>query len=253
MERKALLKQKKLRASEVRIRDLEKSREYWKQRAFEAEKEFEQREEVLKDETKKEEPLTLIKAKGHHYSVEVIKLSIEKIMVCGNSLRGVEKNWELEPNNQEKSYPSYSIIREWLIRVGLYELSREKEKREDWLLIIDLSIELGKEKCLVILGVSQEYYIQEVVANQRALNHQDVEVLEIEIMTSTKGELINEAIEKTIKKVGKPLQIVSDHGSDLLAGIKLYLEKNPEVIHTYDITQPYGGYAYRWHYLKNKN
>jgi hypothetical protein len=157
-------------------------------------------------------------------------------MVCGNSLRGVQKNWLLEQNNQEQTIPSYSIIREWLGRVGLYELSREKEKREDWLLITDLSIELGKEKCLVILGVKQEYYIQEVVANQRGLKHQDVEVLSIEIMTSTRGELINGAIEKVTKKVGKPLQIVSDHGSDLHKGVKLYLEKNPEVIHTYDVT-----------------
>jgi len=45
-----------------------------------------------------------------------------------------------------------------------------------------LSIELGKKKCLVILGVSQEYYIEEVRKNRRGLTHQDVEVLKLEIM-----------------------------------------------------------------------
>ena len=36
--------------------------------------------------------------------------------------------------------------------------------------------------------------------------------------------------------MGKPLQIVSDHGSDLKKGIELYITENPEVIYTYDFT-----------------
>lgn len=101
---------------------------------------------------------------------------------------------------------------------------------------MDLSIELGKKKCLVILGVSQEYYIEEVRKNGRGLTHQDVEVLKLEIMTSTRGELIAEVLEKVTNKVGTPRQIVSDHGSDLYKGIQLYQMKNPEVIDTYDVT-----------------
>jgi hypothetical protein len=34
----------------------------------------------------------------------------------------------------------------------------------------------------------------------------------------------------------KPQQIVSDKGSDLDKGIRLYQEKNLKVIHTYDVT-----------------
>ena len=156
--------------------------------------------------------------------------------MSGNSLRGVEKNGKLEGKKLEKNHPSFSSIRDWVGKVGLGEVRREKEKRDDWLLIIDLSAELGKEKCLVILGVSQEYYLQEVVANQRGLKHQDVEVLGLAIMSSTKGELIAEELEKVTQKVGRPRQIVSDQGSDLYKGIKIYQEKNPEVIHTYDVT-----------------
>ncbi len=36
--------------------------------------------------------------------------------------------------------------------------------------------------------------------------------------------------------VGKPLQIISDHGSDLKKGIELYITENPEIIYTYDFT-----------------
>lgn len=55
-------------------------------------------------------------------------------------------------------------------------------------------------------------------------------------MTSTKGEMIDEALEKVSKKVGIPIQIVADNGSDLARGIKLYQDKNPELIYTHDVT-----------------
>ncbi len=48
-KQRALEKQKKLRAAQIKIRDLEKSREYWKERAKEAEflqKETEQKSKV---------------------------------------------------------------------------------------------------------------------------------------------------------------------------------------------------------------
>ena len=34
----------------------------------------------------------------------------------------------------------------------------------------------------------------------------------------------------------KPLQIISDHGSDIKKGIELYIAKNPGIIYTYDFT-----------------
>ena len=57
-------------------------------------------------------------------------------------------------------------------------------------------------------------YMEEVRKNGRGLTHQDVEVLQLEIMTSTKGELIAAVLEKVTNKMGTPRQIVSDHGSD---------------------------------------
>ena len=36
--------------------------------------------------------------------------------------------------------------------------------------------------------------------------------------------------------MGKPLQIISDHGSDIKKGIELYISQNPGIIYTYDFT-----------------
>ncbi len=164
-------------------------------------------------------------------------------MISGNSLRGVEKNWAIEKReNQEKSskieekIPSYSVIRQWIAKVGLYELQRPKEKRDDWIWIVDFTLELGTEKCLVILGVSVEFIQEKIKKSNGCLSPKDVEVLAIEIMKSTQGEKVESVFEKIGEKVGVPQQIISDKGSDLYKGIKLYKEKNQAIIHSHDIT-----------------
>ena len=48
--------------------------------------------------------------------------------------------------------PHYTTVRFWLLRVGLHKLNRPKEQASDWVWIIDHSNQIGKEKCLVILG-----------------------------------------------------------------------------------------------------
>ncbi len=128
------------------------------------------------------------------------------------------------------------MIRQWLGKIGLYELQREKEKRNDWIWIIDLTIKLGTEKCLLILGIRGEVVQEKLKSLNGSLAHKDVEVLGIEIMASTKGEKIELVLEKIEEKVGVPQQIISDKGSDLYKGIRLYQEKHQEIIHSHDIT-----------------
>jgi hypothetical protein len=156
-------------------------------------------------------------------------------MGCSISLRGIEKVFKLLNEDRSEKTPSCTGIRKWLGRVGVYELNREKEQRKDWIFIVDFTIELGKQKALVVLGVSQEHFL-EVVNEHRGLSHNDVEVLGLEIMNSTKGELIEQQLDKISKKVGVPIQIVADNGSDLARGIKLYQQKHPELIYTHDVT-----------------
>jgi hypothetical protein len=98
-----------------------------------------------------------VTAIGHHYSVQTVQKAVQQTIDSGSSLRGVEKNLKLEVSEEEETTPSFSSVRNWLGRIGLYELQREKEYRNDWVFIIDLTVELGKQKCLVILGVSQQY------------------------------------------------------------------------------------------------
>ena len=132
--------------------------------------------------------------------------------------------------------PSFSSVRQWLGRIGLYELTRKKEYRDDWIFIIDLTVELGTEKGLVVLGVSEQLLVEEVFPSRRGLQHQDVQILGLEIMSSTKGELIEQKLTEITQKFGSPKQIIADRGSDIQRGIKLYQQNHPDVIYTYDVT-----------------
>lgn len=143
---------------------------------------------------------------------------------------------ELFSQNCLTESPHYSSIRKWLGRIGLFEVQREKERREDWIFIVDLTLELGQKKALVVYGVSGELWKEKVLQEPRGLIHSDGEILKIEVTRSATGEKIEEVLEQLTQKVGIPRQIVADYGSNLKKGIKQYQEKYPEVIYTYDVT-----------------
>jgi hypothetical protein len=168
-----------------------------------------------------------------------------KFLISGlNSLRGIAKTFEIlsmdwadsSMERLSQRSPNFNTIRQWVLRLGLYELNRTKEYRTDWIFIVDMTIEIGKTKCLVILGIPQEKLAIIVEQEARSLQHQDVEVLSIEILGTTVGTVILEKLNNLADRVGSPIQIVSDRGSDIKKGIDLYIENNPTTIATYDIT-----------------
>lgn len=185
-----------------------------------------------------------IRPHRHSYLVYTILVAI-KLLISGlNSFRGIAKTFEIlsidwadaSTERISKHSPNFNTVRQWVLRLGLYELNRTKEYRTDWIFIVDMTIEIGKTKCLVILGIPQEKLAIIVKEEGRSLEHQDVEVLSIEILSTTVGTVILEKINNLANRVGNPIQIVSDRGSDIKKGIDLYLENNPQTIATYDIT-----------------
>jgi hypothetical protein len=176
-----------------------------------------------------------LNAKNHHYTVDIVLITIQLLIKCGTSFRGIEKTLELF-NNLEQKTPSFTCIRKWLGRIGLYELNREKEYRSDWIFIVDFTLELGKQKALVVLGVSEQHLVEKIIPCGRGLSHEDVELLGLYIMDSTRGEIIKEKLDEITLRVGKPIQIVADHSSDLARGIKLYKQEHEDLIYTHDVT-----------------
>lgn len=127
---------------------------------------------------------------------------------------------------------SYTTIRRWLLYYGYYLLLEGAPKREDdWVFINDFSIQLGKEKCFMILGVS----LKKMRKRGFNLKHQDIKVLDIFVTSQSNSKLVNERLEIVSSRVGEPVQVVSDGGSDIKKGNLTFCENHPAAVYTYDI------------------
>ncbi len=66
---------------------------------------------------------------------------------------------------------------------------------------------MGQEKALVIYGISQDKWLNEILPQHRALTYSDGEVLALEVTTHATGEWIQSVLESLSHLVGIPLQI----------------------------------------------
>jgi hypothetical protein len=128
------------------------------------------------------------------------------------------------------SIPSWSAGRLWLLRIGLYKLERPKQIAGDWIWIIDHTVQLGKEKCMVIVGIRQEHFPKA----QLHLTHEDVEPIALIPVKQSNGEVVCQQLEESIRKTGVPKQIISDHATDVKSGVERFCRKY-DTIGTYDM------------------
>jgi hypothetical protein len=91
---------------------------------------------------------------------------------------------------------------------------------------------LGQHKCLVVLGIS----LAQFRGTGHRLDHRDVHVLSVRVLTRCTAQAVYQHLIEVRKRTGTPVQIVSDHGSDVLGGIRLFRGKYTHVIEIYDIT-----------------
>jgi hypothetical protein len=66
--------------------------------------------------------------------------------------------------------------------------------------------------------------------------HQDMQLVDIQVMTHSTGELTKQILDKTAARIGVPIQIVSDHGSDIKKGVELFKITHPDTVYTYDVS-----------------
>lgn len=230
---KALERQRRIRALEVTVRDLKQSRDDWRARALgQGDKPEAGRPTAEESETgpEKREPPGERQASAaqHQYTVLTIQLALRLVVEAYTSLRGTCKVLELFA----AAVPSFVSVQVWLYRCGLYLLSRPLERREDWILILDYTLELGVHKCLVILGIPEA----ELQRSGYSPGHRALQLMALEVSATSSGEQVAEQLERVRRQVGGVVQVIADHGSDLRKGIKLFQHRHPEVIDTYDVS-----------------
>ena len=107
---------------------------------------------------------------------------------------------------------------------------RAKAQADDWVWIIDHTVQLGQEKCLLILGVRLRD-----LPSDLTLKHEDVEPIALYPVTRSTGEVVFEQLKETIEKTGLPRAIVADQGSDVKCGIESFVQAHPTTSFLYDI------------------
>lgn len=165
-----------------------------------------------------------------------ILLAINLVLTSLSSFRGAAHTLSVFSPHVSLMLPGYSSIRQWFLRVGLYALHQARAPRQDWIYVTDMTLEVGIQKCLVVLGIAQARWHQLVQDKAGSLTYTDMELLGLEVMSQSKGEQIQTVLEGISTRVGVPRQIVSDQGSDLHKGIRLYAQNHPSVQVTYDVT-----------------
>jgi len=241
------------------VRDLERSRTKWKLQAREVERadegqcsnhpgDSDPHETLEGDYLPREDTSLPIRAWHHSYDLGLMTWMLLHVLVGLASLRGTCRLLQSgltaeglvldESGLVEQSIPALSTVRSWLFRIGLYTLQQPVPRRDDWIVILDLTVELGTAKVLAIVGLPQAR-LQALSEREKqgcSLGHQDVACLALEVLEHSTGEVIANRLECLEARIGRIRQIVADHGSDVQSGLRLYQDRHPEVRPTYDVT-----------------
>ncbi len=230
-QKKAKVRQKKGRDLSWRIRDLERSRAQWRQRALRAESDL---------QFSKHRPGVVVntedsvRAKGYRYSSWQVMISILWYLYAGVGFRGVAKCWEILHGAIGGKVPHPCTVRQWVLRIGYYKLCQEVEKADDWVYIADYTAQMGNEQCLAILGLRLGKLRLE---NRYTLNHKEMRLLDLSIVNWANGEHFEARLEVVANRTGPPCQIVTDCCSTMKKGVRLWQEKSIQsTVHTYDIS-----------------
>lgn len=232
-----------------RVRFLEESRDRWKNRAQELEAQMKKMESAARKLNEKQETsepkdpkvelsvgdiddFTLV-PHYHQYSVGHVKLFIDLVLSDATSFRGASRATQrmMSALQIPMDVPEWHTGRLWLLRLGYYELTRPKEKADDWIWIADHTVQIGTEKCFIVLGLR----LKDLPPVGQCLRHQDVELIALLPVEKSTKEVVYRQLEENVEKTGVPRAIVGDHGSDLKAGVEKFCQEHPETTFIYDI------------------
>ena len=157
--------------------------------------------------------------------LSIIDVCRQLVVGAGVALRAVPRvlciAWgDAGPN---VSLPEASTVRWWLQRLGLFALREPLEQADDWVWIIDHSIQLGDTKVCVVLRLSQ------LPPPGQALRHEDVRTLAVLPVQSSTGEVVAKQLEEVSCRTGIPRKIVSDRGGDVKKGSELFAARHAGV------------------------
>ena len=199
------------------VRAVERSRAQWRDQAEAARQRVQELEQVLAEQKEPDRPADAAAAcprmiepagwgaapRGHQYSVGIIGTFVELILAAPLSLRGASgaiQHIFRRLFGRDISTPCANTGRLWILRLGLHELARPKEPADDWVWLVDHTIQLDAVQCLLVVGVRLHQWQQD----RRPLEHQDLELLLLHPGTESTGEVIRDQLLRVVAMTGVP-------------------------------------------------
>jgi len=161
----------------------------------------------------------------HHYSLGQIAGGLSLLLKCRSSLRGSVLGLGLLDRvlGHDASIPSPTTVRTWLLRVGLYQLQQPLEQADDWVWIVDHTVQIGELKCMLVVGLRLSVWQQQA---DRRLSYEDVCLIGLWPVRTSTGEVVDTQLESAIARTGLPRLVISDEGRDLHRGLALFRERH---------------------------
>lgn len=173
------------------------------------------------------------RAPHHSHSLGLMQLFLQLVLRAATGLRGAAGALNvvspLFPT--EEAAPSPNGGQMWLLRLGLYELSRPKEQAEDWVWIIDHTIQIGPSKCFLVVGVRLSAWEAKRADPKRsaALEHGDLSAWMIDPVEKSDGATVERQLLELSRQSGVvPRQLLSDGGADVQKGIRQFCASHPQ-------------------------
>lgn len=174
--------------------------------------------------------------KYHTYSLGIIALALDLASHAGLGNRKVVEVLKVL-NKYLGTFdrlPSYNTVRDWVAKRGYYQLSELRcatGPSATWAIIVDVSIRVGGQRLLLVLGVNLKEYNFD-----RPLAFSDVRVLSLGLRheKSWSGAAIKSHLKKHVLKYYKVVYLVSDSGPGIkLAARELGLPRIDDVSHAF--------------------
>ncbi len=157
---------------------------------------------------------------NHVYPAQMIAMAVFMVVYAGASLRCTSKSIAYLSQMLGWSYgqPSHVTVRRWVLRCGLYGLNYAKDKSGRYIGIIDESIQIGREKMLLFLGIK----LSDQHSHCAPLTMTQVEVLGVEVQQSWTGDEVAQFMEDRLRHHDhiELEYVISDRGTNLLAALR---------------------------------
>lgn len=155
---------------------------------------------------------------------------ILKAVVSYRSIPKILNLFSQESTSNIKWIPHFTSTINWIGRVGVGVLKDVSPMKEDWIAIIDHSINVGTKKLLVVLRVKMD----SIYKKGSAIKLEDCECIGLKICEVVNGESTSKDLKEIFDKVGTPKAIIKDTDATLNKGVSLFSKENKDSVLSID-------------------